>query len=82
MKTAISIPDDTFALVERTAQELGMNRSQFFTRAVEHYVRELESTGLTAQIDEALERGSADDSADVTAVGRSRLAQATAGDDW
>ena len=33
MKTAISLPEDTFRRVERAARRLGMSRSEFFARA-------------------------------------------------
>lgn len=56
MKTAISVPDVTYARVDKKAAELGMSRSQFYSVAAERYLRDLESEGLTARIDEALAR--------------------------
>ena len=74
MKTAISIPDNTFAEVERRAKELGLNRSQFFARAAERYLRELDDNDLTKRIDEALEATGEDDSnAWAAAAGRRML---------
>lgn len=54
MKTAISLPDDTFDLVSQRARDLGMSRSEFFTRAAQRYLDELDSESLTGQIDDAL----------------------------
>lgn len=54
MKTAISLPDDTYAHVTQRAQELGMSRSEFFARAAEHYLRELDSDSVTNAINEVL----------------------------
>ena len=54
MKTAISIPDDTFNEVERHAAELGMSRSEFFTTAARHYIQELDAQSLTARINAAV----------------------------
>ena len=80
MKTAISLPDATFTAATRRAAELGISRSEFFAVAARRYLDELDSRSTTAQIDEALDDLSADDSATVAAVaGRDRL---SAQDDW
>jgi hypothetical protein len=54
MKTAIFVPDSTFDKVERRACALGMSRSEFFTRAAERYLGELDAQSLTARIDAAI----------------------------
>jgi metal-responsive CopG/Arc/MetJ family transcriptional regulator len=54
MKTAISVPDATFARVEDAARRLGVSRSEFFARAAEHWLAALSAEELTAQIDDAL----------------------------
>jgi metal-responsive CopG/Arc/MetJ family transcriptional regulator len=55
MKTAISVPDDTFDQAERRAAELGVSRSEFFTRAARHYLDELDARSLTTRIDAAID---------------------------
>jgi metal-responsive CopG/Arc/MetJ family transcriptional regulator len=40
MKIAISVPDSTFEAAERVSKQLGMSRSQLFSRAVEAFVKE------------------------------------------
>jgi len=55
VKTAISVPDETFARVESTAARLGVSRSEFFRRAAEHWLAALEDADTTAAIDEALD---------------------------
>ena len=55
MKTAISVPDDTFDQAERRAAALGMSRSEFFTRAARRYMEELDAHSLTARIDAAID---------------------------
>jgi metal-responsive CopG/Arc/MetJ family transcriptional regulator len=81
MKTAISIPDDIFSQVTRCADELGMSRSEFFTRAAERYVTYMEDKTLTRQINTALSVSGEDDTTDdVVAAGRRALA--ADGDDW
>jgi len=80
MKTAISLPDDTFEEATRQAAELGISRSEFFARAARRYLDDLAEESLTQQIDEALEAAGPDDSVDAAvAAGRTRLAGE---DDW
>jgi metal-responsive CopG/Arc/MetJ family transcriptional regulator len=82
VKTAISVPDETFAEVERGAEYLGVTRSEFFTRAARFYLEHLQRQSLTKEIDAALELIGVDDSS-MAAVdaGRRRLA-AAADDEW
>lgn len=54
MKTAISLPDDTFHRVDHAAKRLGVSRSEFFARAAERWLDTLEEDGTTAAIDRAL----------------------------
>lgn len=54
MKTAISISDEVFARVEATAARLGVSRSEFFSRAAERWLEDLEDAETTAAIDAAL----------------------------
>jgi antitoxin MazE6 len=55
VKTAISIPDETFARAEEHAVALGMSRSEFFTRAVRRYIEHLEAESLTGRINAAID---------------------------
>jgi metal-responsive CopG/Arc/MetJ family transcriptional regulator len=55
MKTAISVPDETFERVERATAKLGISRSEFFTRAANKWLLELEGHELTEAINRALE---------------------------
>jgi metal-responsive CopG/Arc/MetJ family transcriptional regulator len=80
IKTAISVPDDTYEEASRQAAELGISRSEFFARAARRYLEELASRSLTEQINEALQAAGDDDSnAAAATVGRARLADP---DDW
>lgn len=76
MKTAISLPDDTFARVSQRAEDLGMSRSEFFARAARHYLEVLDAQSLTARIDGAVRRLDLPDegSADAVEVAHRRLA--------
>ena len=74
MKTAISVPDDTFDRAERAAKKHGLNRSQFYAAAAERYAGELESADLTAAIDAVVDALNADDSSrSATAVAHRAL---------
>jgi hypothetical protein len=79
IKTAISLPDDTYAQATRRAAELGISRSEFFARAARRYLDELASQSLTQQIDEALQAVGDDSNAAAAAAGRNYLAGQ---DDW
>lgn len=75
MKTAISVPDDTFEQATRQAAELGISRSEFFARAARRYLDELASRSLTQQVNDALRAAGPDDSAIAAAhAGRDLLA--------
>ena len=54
MKTAISLSDATFQRVERAAKKLGVSRSEFFARAAERWLDDLDDEGITDAIDWAL----------------------------
>ncbi len=80
MKTAISLPDETFEQATKRAAELGISRSEFFARAARRYLDELAERSLTQQIDEALQTAGSDDAASAAAAaGRRRLAREA---DW
>jgi antitoxin MazE6 len=80
VKTAISVPDETFEQATRQAAELGISRSEFFARAARRYLDELASRSVTQQVNEALQAAGNDDSAAAAAqAGRKRL---SAGDEW
>jgi antitoxin MazE6 len=59
-----------------------MSRSEFFSRAADRYLDELDSDSVTQQIDQAIaDSGDIDDSGqDAVDVGRRLLASGT--DDW
>ena len=79
MKTAISLPDDTYEEATRQAAELGISRSEFFARAARRYLQELAERSLTDQINKALQAAADDSNAAAAAAGRARLAGL---DDW
>jgi metal-responsive CopG/Arc/MetJ family transcriptional regulator len=54
VKTAISVPDDTFERVDRAAKKLGVSRSEFFARAAERWLNDLDSEPTTEAINRAI----------------------------
>lgn len=54
MKTAISLPDETFRRVDHAAKRLGVSRSEFFARAAEKALDALEDDGTTEAINRAI----------------------------
>lgn len=73
MKTAISVPDATFARVEAAASRLGVSRSEFYARAAERLLVELDDDGTTAAINCALEGIHADENREFLAEAAGQL---------
>lgn len=82
MKTAISLPDETFDRVAQRASDLGMSRSEFFTRAAQRYLDELDAQSLTGQIDSALDGFHGPDEAELAAVAVGHRVLDAVDDDW
>ena len=81
MKTAISLPDETFDRASRRAKALGMSRSEFFARAAVNYMDELDAKSLTAQMDAALDLiGETDESTELAVSAGRRVLGAA--DEW
>lgn len=81
MKTAISVPDETFRRVEEFARETGRSRSEIFARAVALYLDHEDRDSLTRRIDSAVDLLGDDESARVAVeAGRARLAETD--DEW
>lgn len=81
MKTAISVPDDTFARVEHCVEDLGVSRSEFYTRAAQYYLDHLRAQSLTDDINAALAMIEEDDS-NAAAVSAGRRFLAEMDDEW
>lgn len=52
MKTAVSVPDDLYHRAEQAAQQLGVNRSQLYARALAKYLQDLGSDPVTDRLNE------------------------------
>ena len=85
MKTAISVPDETFRRVDERAAALGMSRSEFYSRAAEGFLERLDSQSRVEAINDALARSgvrAASGAASVSQVGLERLENFTRDDEW
>jgi metal-responsive CopG/Arc/MetJ family transcriptional regulator len=82
MKTAISIPDDTFDRVTRTARQLGISRSELMTKAAVAYLDDLDSRDLTLEIDRVLGLVDIHVDADQAVVEASKARLAEINDEW
>ena len=82
MKTAISLPDETFDRASRRARDLGMSRSEFFARAANRYLEELDAESVTKHIDAALDGIGAVDVAGLAAVDAGHRLLLDAPDEW
>ena len=51
MKTAISLPDKLFERAERFAQQIDLNRSQLYARALHEYLEKYDPDSITAAFD-------------------------------
>lgn len=82
MKTAISIPDTTFHKAEEQAKRMGMNRSEFFTKAVSCYLDELDMESFTSLIDDAIDLAEETDDSQSDAVAAGKALLAATDDEW
>jgi hypothetical protein len=83
MKTAIAVPDAVFARVEARVHSLGWSRSEFFARAAERYLNQLDREDLTARLDAAITANpaAAAEQAEWAQFGAASLAP-DAGEEW
>jgi len=82
VKTAISVPDDTFNRASARAHDLGMSRSEFFATAARHYLDELDAESIIHQIDAAVARLEATDQSTADAVSAGHRVLADVDEEW
>lgn len=52
VKTAVSLPDDLYERAEQAARQLGLNRSQFYARALAQYLQDIGPDPVTERLSE------------------------------
>jgi metal-responsive CopG/Arc/MetJ family transcriptional regulator len=55
MKTAVSVPNDLFAEVERMARRSGRSRSEVYSTALREYVARHEPDHITEELDRVID---------------------------
>jgi metal-responsive CopG/Arc/MetJ family transcriptional regulator len=58
MKTAISIPDSLFEIVEETAKKMGVSRSKLFSLAVREFLKDRNTKNVTNRLNECYKKAS------------------------
>jgi metal-responsive CopG/Arc/MetJ family transcriptional regulator len=58
MKTAISISDSLFEVVEETAKKMGVSRSKLFSLAVREFIRDRNMKNVTARLNDCYKASS------------------------
>jgi len=69
MKTAISLPDNLFAVVDKYASDKGISRSALVAEALREYIHRHKDVDLTAKINAAI--ASHGQSLDAVVIGQS-----------
>lgn len=73
MKTAISLPDDLFAMADSVAQDLGMSRSQLYAKALRAFIVSHQQNDLTARINAACAKIDSSLPEDIAKITRRKL---------
>jgi metal-responsive CopG/Arc/MetJ family transcriptional regulator len=58
MKTAISIPDSLFEVVEEAAKKMGVSRSKLFSLAVKEFLKDRNMKNVTNRLNECYKKDS------------------------
>tara|TARA_B100001939_G_C16711230_1_gene517119 strand:+ start:106 stop:354 length:249 start_codon:yes stop_codon:yes gene_type:complete len=82
MKTAVSIPDELFEEAEKTAQKLGLPRSQFYARALEEFISMHDKQKITARLNKVYSSDSAPDDSSTSQAGLDQLRRNLKSDTW
>jgi metal-responsive CopG/Arc/MetJ family transcriptional regulator len=56
MKTAVSLPDSLYSEAEKTAQSMGIPRSQLFARALEEFIEHHKRENITEKLNNVYSR--------------------------
>ncbi len=82
MKTAISLPDSLYDEAERTAQTMGIPRSQLFARALEEFLEHHKRENITERLNQVYAGVQGSESRDISAAGLESLRSLTKNDTW
>lgn len=82
MKTAVSLPDQLYEEAERTAQSLGIPRSQLFARALEEFIATHKRENITERLNQVYSGLVPTESDAVGDVGIEAIRNLTKNDSW
>ena len=82
MKTAVSLPDSLYEEAERTAQDLGIPRSQLFAKALEEFIAFHKRENITEKLNRVYANSNRDDFSNVSNSGIESIRDLTENDAW
>jgi metal-responsive CopG/Arc/MetJ family transcriptional regulator len=82
MKTAISLPDRLYAEAEKTAQSMGIPRSQLFAKALEEFIQHHQREKITEQLNAVYGNFNQEELKEISEVNLESLRNLTQNDTW
>lgn len=82
MKTAISLPDQLFEEAERTAENLGIPRSQLFAKALEEFIASHKRESVTERLNRVYGKAKESEFERIANVGIQTLREVIKNDAW
>jgi metal-responsive CopG/Arc/MetJ family transcriptional regulator len=82
MKTAVSLPDELYEQAEKTAEEMGIPRSQLFARALEQFIERHRRENITEQLNKVYSETASEEFEDISDAGLLSLRDLTRNDSW
>jgi len=82
MKTAISLPDQLYEEAERTAQSLGIPRSQLFAKALEEFIAFHKRENITERLNRVYSENKEEEFVDLSNAGIESIRSLTKNDTW
>jgi len=82
MKTAVSLPDQLYEEAERTAQNLGIPRSQLFAKALEEFIASHKRENVTERLNRVYSNISKNEFEGISNIGIESIRNLTKDDSW
>jgi len=82
MKTAVSLPDRLYEEAEKTAQSMGIPRSQLFAKALQEYIERHGRENITERLNRVYSEATSDELEDISNAGLESLRNLTRNDSW
>jgi len=82
MKTAISLPDQLYEEAERTAQSLGIPRSQLFAKALEEFIAYHKRENVTERLNRVYSKADQTEFEGISNAGIESIRNMAKNDTW